>query len=857
MNASSTQSGNIWYHWPGPGCDPAHRVTPRCFSDERPYDVAIIGAGVIGCALAYVLSQFRLRIAMVDRGFDVGEGTSKANSAIIHTGFDASPGSLESHLVTAASRQWPALAEKLKIPFKQVSALMLAMNDEQLDQLPALREKAIENGVEDVKRISAEETKRLEPNISPAVCGSLLIPRESIVDPFLTSIAYAEVAVQNGVDIVYGIDVAEIVNPSGKIKSVVGPQGIVIPTRFVINASGLGSRKLVDSYNGEPMDLNPRRGQFVVYDRDCSRFVSRILLPIPTKKTKGMLVCPTIFGNVLAGPTAEDLSPEDMFATNTTADGLAAVRENSAVMCPALSQREAIAAYAGLRCNCAQGSYWVRFNDGHPGIVTLAGIRSTGLTSSISTAQYVARHMQQQCGLELQANASAIDSRPESKWPGWWRPPWKDRERTRENPDYGRIVCSCENISRGEVYDAIQTLRGAATLDGLKRRTRVLTGRCQGFNCCVPVAQMVSNQFQIPLAAVTKRGPGSEFIAQGPSIAEVPEKRSQNERALNKSYFDVVIVGAGPAGIGAATGLAKAGVASVLLVDRAAEIGGIPAKYEVKRGGVPTFLVWSRGRILFGKQYVERLKRQFLSTSTDLQLECQVIDVNRTSNTLTLVGPAFGQTEVAADAVIFACGAREKTRSERGWIVGRRPAREFYTMQLLQLLDGCHSLPLERPAIIGSDLIAYSAAAKLAAAGSAETAMFDRGAGPSVGFLPRGYFARWSRPVWHASKGIAIAGDQSATAVIQTVAEGHATSHPCDGVVISGELVPNSELIAAAGLETTGRTPNCEASNALARPGWFIAGGVAGGFRGAEWCYRDGRRAGAKAAAYVQSLSRS
>jgi len=847
------ESGKVRYHWPGRGCDPACQLSSEHFPSDRAYDVAIIGAGVVGCALAYVLSQYRLRIVIIDRAFDVGEGTSKGNSAIIHTGFDATPGSLESQLVTEASRQWPDLARKLKIPFQQVSALMLALNAEQLKQLPGLRDKAIDNGIHEVELVSAADVKRMEPHVSPHVLGGLLVPRESIVDPFTTSIAYAEVAVHNGVDVVFGFDVQRIDQPAAAIKSVVGSQGTSIPTRFVINAAGLGSRQLVEAYAGEPMDLNPRRGQFVVYDRDSSRLVSRILLPIPTQKTKGMLVSPTIFGNLLAGPTAEDLPADDIRATQTTPAGLAAVRENGIQMCPALSDSPVIAAYAGLRCHCAQGSYWMRFNDGHPGIVTLAGIRSTGLTSSIATAQYVVRHMQSACGLELRANETAIDSRPESRWPGWWRPPLNDPERLAANGDYGRIVCSCENISRGEVQDALESCSGTATLDGLKRRTRVLTGRCQGFNCCVPVARMISSHFHIPLAQVTKRGPGSEFIAGGGGIGEHLHPITHTAQQAVASRYDVVIVGAGPAGIGAAVRLGQAGIRSVLLVDRASQVGGIPARYEVKPGGVPTFVVRSRGRIVFGAQFVERIRRKLDRTETSVQLECQVIGVDKSTRSLTLVGPQIGKTEVVADAVIFACGVRERTRSERGWITGHRPAREFYTMQLLQLLDECQVLPMQRPAILGSDLVAYSAAAKLRAAGSQEIAMFDRTARPAAGFLERFYFGRWSRPVWHAAAdGVTLADDMC----VHSIQNGH-QRHACDGVVISGDLVPNSELIATAGLDMTPsqRNPVRHRRNQLSEPGWFIAGSDADRFRSADWCYRDGRRAGTDVAAYLRRIA--
>ncbi len=327
--ASDRKRGHTWYNWLGPGCAANHQLSSATFPADRPYDVAILGAGVIGCALAYELSQYRLRIVMIDRAFDVGEGTSKGNSAIIHTGFDAEPGSLESQLVTGASRQWPQLANKLKIPFQATSALMLALDDAQLAELPALREKALANGVDDVALVTRADAKRLEPQISDAVRGGLVVHRESIVDPFTTCIAYAEVAVENGVDIVFGAEVSEISDADAAIKSVVA-SGVRIPARWVINACGLGSRKLLDAYRGEPIDINPRRGQFVVYDRDCSPLVTRILLPIPTKKTKGMLVAPTIFGNLIAGPTAEDLPPNYADGPCTTHEGLAAVLASTA-----------------------------------------------------------------------------------------------------------------------------------------------------------------------------------------------------------------------------------------------------------------------------------------------------------------------------------------------------------------------------------------------------------------------------------------------------------------------------------------------------------------------------------------------
>lgn len=848
-NTGHTGRGSIWYNWPGPGCDPIHQITPTTFLNNPPYDVAIIGAGVIGCALAYELSQYRLRVVMIDRAFDVGEGASKGNSAIIHTGFDATPGSLESQLVTGASHAWPDLARKLKIPFRPVSALMLALDDEQAASLPKIHATAVANGVEDVHLVSAAEARQLEPHVSPAVRGGLVVPRESIVDPFTTCVAYAEVARENGVDIALGLSISSIEEADAQVKVIVTDGGIRIPARWIINAAGLGARRLVDAYVGEPMDLNPRRGQFLVYDRDCSSLVSRILLPIPTKHTKGMLVAPTIFGNLLAGPTAEDLPAAATNASSTTHEGLAAVRASAEALCPALVGRSVIANYAGVRSNCAQGSYWMRFNDGHPNIVALAGIRSTGLTSSITTAQHVIRRMQDECGLELVKNPAAVDSRSESRWPGWFNRPFEDPARAKACVDYGRIVCSCENISRGEIQDALLNCPGIATLDGMKRRTRVLTGRCQGFNCCVPVAEIIGEHYGVPLCSVTKRGPGTEFIARHSDTARENHVGKGTVQSALREHYAVVIIGAGPAGMGAAISLSKMGIAPVLIVDRASRVGGIPSFYEKTENGVPTFVVWTLGRVLVGKQFVEPLQRRLNGTNTTVSLESQVVDVNRQTRSLRIVRPGQGASEIHADAIVFACGAREMSGAERGWIAGDRPARQFFTMQLLQLIDGSDALPAERMAIIGSDVVSFSAAAKLGAAGAQATQMIDRRPHPQARFWERLYFRQWYKAREYVGANSAtIVGAATASAI--NIGD---QPYSCDGIVFSGDLVPNSELLAAAGLTVShpGRVPWVKNNRELAEPGWFIAGAELGGFHGAYWCYRDGVRVGRRVGDYL------
>ena len=381
--------GKILYYWPDGDLDESLTFNDPAQLGDTPYDVVIIGAGIVGCALAYRLSMYKLKILLLDKNFDVGEGTSKGSSAIVHTGFDAPAGTLESGLVTKASKQWPELAEKLKIPFEKCGALLLAIDDEQKKQLASIYEKAVKNGVTDIQLLSAETARELEPEATSGVLGGILIPGESIADPFTASIAFSEVALLNGVDILLGTEISAFENTDEAVKILVTRYGRKISTKVIVNVAGLGSEKLAKLYNGEPFDTNPRRGQFLLFDKYSRSAIKHILLPIPTAQTKGVLVIPTIFGNLMAGPTAEDFSHSDNSVTDTVADKLQQLLEGASKLYPGLQRQPPIGLFSGVRSNCSQGSYWIRSNDNHPGILTVAGIRSTGFTSSPALAEYL------------------------------------------------------------------------------------------------------------------------------------------------------------------------------------------------------------------------------------------------------------------------------------------------------------------------------------------------------------------------------------------------------------------------------------------------------------------------------------
>lgn len=310
------------------------------------------------------------------------------------------------------------------------------------------------------------------------------------------------------------------------------------------------------------------------------------------------------------------------------------------------------------------------------------------------------------------------------------------------------------------------------------------------------------------------------------------------------AHFRVVIIGAGPAGIGAAIALSKHGIKSVALVERSDKIGGIPALYKKKKGGVRTFVRWSRGGIpVFGEDYARWLGLQLAKTETQVWLQSQVLEIGGKEKKIVLVNPDEGRMILTADAIVMACGAREETAAERGWVTGSRPMRVYFTKQLLQLIDGNGLSPMHHPVIIGSDLIAYAAAAKLKAAGSENAVIVDNRSAPQCSFFERLYFRRWSNPKFRgiAAKSIEIVGSGAASGIRLSNGNGFV---PCDGIVVCGELIPNSELalLGNLGVDLPSRKPIVAQDFQLSESGWFAAGNMLGGFHGAEWCYYNGRR---------------
>jgi len=457
------------------------------------YDVAVIGAGIVGSAIARELAGSHLSVALVEARSDVGDGTSKANTALLHTGFDATPGTLESRLVARGYHLLGEYAEATGIPVERTGALLVAWTAEELAALPALRAKAEANGYDDCSDVDAEGVYALVPALGPGALGGLRVPGESIICTWTTNLALATDAKRRGADVLTGHRVGSV--SSGTETTVMHTSGGDVEATWVVNAAGLGADHLDTWWGHRRFTVTPRRGELFVFDKLARDLVPLIVLPVPSSRGKGVLVSPTIYGNVMLGPTAQDLT--DRADTGTSEAGFEFLWDKGRALLPRLLEEEVTASYAGLRAAIDRPDYLIDV-DADRRYVLVGGIRSTGLTSGMAVAEHVV-------GLLTDAGLNCAprpDLPPPPRMPNLGEAglrPYQDGPRIAADPAYGTVVCFCERVTAGEIRDALASDLPPADLDGLRRRTRALNGRCQGFYCGASVAACLE-QGELPSA---------------------------------------------------------------------------------------------------------------------------------------------------------------------------------------------------------------------------------------------------------------------------------------------------------------------------------------------------------------------
>lgn len=474
------------------------------------YDAVIIGGGVIGCAVARYLSRFQGRFCLLERENDVCSGTSKANSAIVHAGFDAKAGTLMAKYNVLGSRMMPQLAKELDFPFRRNGSLVLCLAQEDMPKLRALYENGIQNGVEGLEILDARRLHEMEPNISDGAVAALWAPTGGIVCPFQMTVALGENAIHNGVEIYRNAEVTEVKRGKDNTWQVVTKED-TLETRTVINAAGVYSGVFHNMVSRRKIHITPRRGEYLLLDKAAGETVHSTIFQLPGVLGKGVLVTPTVHGNLLVGPTAQDT--EDFEGTNTTARGLAQVREKAGGSVKNLNFRQVITSFAGLRAHEDRHEFILGQPEDAAGFFDCAGIESPGLSAAPAIGQEIAAQVSGFLRLEEKPNFDPIRRGPVN-------PKSLSKEQwaalIEKEPAYGQIICRCEQVSEGEILAAIRSPLGARDLDGVKRRTRAGMGRCQGGFCAPRVMELLARELGMAQNAITKSGKNSRMItAQG------------------------------------------------------------------------------------------------------------------------------------------------------------------------------------------------------------------------------------------------------------------------------------------------------------------------------------------------------
>lgn len=469
-------------------------------------DVLIIGCGVTGAACAYALSRYDLSVEILERSSDVANGTSKANSAIVHAGYDPVPGTQMAALNVQGCARMPALCRQLDVPYRQCGSLVLALEPEDLPRLQRLYEQGRANGVPELRLLSATEALALEPGLAPGVLGALYAPSAGIVDPWELTLAMAEIAVENGARLHLHTAVTGIEKtPAGSFR-VHTPNGDY-QARYVLSAAGVDADRVRGLLEPAPYTVQPTRGQYYLLDRAEGTRVSHTVFQCPGPKGKGVLVTPTVHGNLLVGPDAVPTVPGDV-ATDSA--GLAAVAAAALRSVPGLNLRQNIRNFAGVRANTDRNDFIIEESRAYPGFIDLAGIRSPGLTAAPAIGER-AMELLARAGLELRPRADRVDRRRRVRFADC--SPEEKRALIAADPAYGRVVCRCETVTEGEILAALRAPIPPTTIHGVKRRVGTGMGRCQGGFCTPKVHELLVRELGLDWLEVCLEEPGSELLA--------------------------------------------------------------------------------------------------------------------------------------------------------------------------------------------------------------------------------------------------------------------------------------------------------------------------------------------------------
>ncbi len=834
-------------------------------------DVAVIGAGVVGCAVARELTRWNLNVVVLEAGSDVAEGASKANSAIVHAGFDAQPGTNKAKFNVLGNRMFEDVCRELKVPFRRNGSLVLAFGEDDEKTLAELKSRGEANGVP-TEIITQEELRRREPNVSPEATAALWAPTGGICCPYELTFRYAENAAANGAEFFFDAKVVSISRavPRGDAPCdapfpycVVCEDGREFIARAVVNCAGCHSDEINNLIAPVKYSITARRGEYLMLDRDEDGAFSSTMFQCPGKMGKGILVSPTVDGTVIVGPTAEDVADKEDKAT--TYAGLEKVKAGARRTWPGLPLGKVIAEFSGMRAHeTTQGDFVIGEASGAPGFFNALGVESPGLTSApaigVSLAEEVAAF------LKVSRKNPSLISKDVSWWPKTREmPPEELAALVERDPSFGRVVCRCEEITEGEIRASIRARVGARTLDGIKRRTRSGMGRCQGGFCTPRLIEILGSELGLPPEAFL-------LSRKTAPLALKAQAAGNGEQGTGNGFLDVLVVGAGPAGLAAAcaaketlrgTGNGERGTdGNVLVIERDDAPGGILQQCIHNGFGLHRFK-----EELTGPEYAQRFVDKAASLGIPVVCGTMVLDVQPQPDggaRVTAMSPRGGLKIYKTRSVVLAMGCRERPRGAL-MTPGTRPAGVYTagTVQRLVNMDGI--MPGRRVVILGSGDIGLIMARRLTFSGAKVLACVEI-MKKSSGLMRNVVqcLNDYDIPLLLSHTVTDVEGREHVTGVKVAKVDDNLKPIPgtemhfdCDTLVLSCGLIPENELTKKAGVEMVPKTrgPKVDPKTmATSVPGIFAGGNVVRVYDLVDWVSRDSEIAGRSAAKYAKEV---
>ena len=832
-------------------------------------DVIVIGAGVVGCAVARELTRYNLNVRVLEAGSDVAEGASKANSAIVHAGFDAKPGTNKAKFNVWGNRLFEDVCRELKVPFRRNGSLVLAFGAEEEKALDDLKARAQQNGVP-VEIIGQDELRAREPNVSPEATAALWAPTGGICCPYELTFRLAENAAANGAEFSFDAQVVRLEKCDCRMSAVECPSdpgngwkltcadGRVFVARAVVNCAGIHSDELNNLVSATKYAIQARRGEYLMLDKDEDGTFAATMFQVPSKMGKGILVSPTVDGTVIVGPTAEDIPDKEDRAT--TYAGLEKVTAGARRTYPGLPLGKVITEFSGLRAHeTTVGDFILGEVPDAPGFFNAVGVESPGLTSAPAIGLWLSERVAAKLG------ASKKNPLLVSKDVSWWP---KTREMSPEalaelvarDPSFGRVICRCEEVTEGEIRAAIRARVGARTLDGVKRRTRSGMGRCQGGFCTPRVIEILGAELGLPPEA---------FLM---SRKTAPRRLNESARTSNVSRdssadpLDVLVIGAGPAGLAAAIAAKDAGAERVIVLERDDAPGGILQQCIHNGFGLHRFK-----EELTGPEYAQRFIDEARARSIPLVCGTMVLSIDPAADAagraglhlVTAMSPRGGLKIYRTKAVVLAMGCRERPRGAL-MTPGTRPAGVYTagTVQRLVNMDGI--MPGKRVVILGSGDIGLIMARRLTFSGAKVLACVEimkKSSGLARNVVQ--CLNDYDIPLLLSHTVTDVEGREHVTGVKVAQVDdnlkpipGTEIHYDCDTLLLSCGLIPENELTKKAGVEMDPKTrgPKVDANMATSVPGIFAGGNVVRVYDLVDWVSRDSETAGRAAAAYAKGL---